>query len=47
MVQGNPAQPIAIVEVPFGIGISFKEFAKGVRRYEVTHNGSNNANDFT
>jgi hypothetical protein len=31
LVQGNPAQPIAIVEVPFGIGISFKEFGKGLR----------------
>jgi hypothetical protein len=31
LVQGNPAQPIAIVEVPFGIGISLKEFAKGLR----------------
>ena len=31
LVQGNPAQPIAIVEVPFGIGISLKEFGKGLR----------------
>jgi acetyltransferase-like isoleucine patch superfamily enzyme len=31
MVQGNPAQPIATVEVPFGFGVSMKEFAKGLR----------------
>ena len=31
MVQGNPAQPIALVEVPFGINVSLKEFAKGLR----------------
>ena len=31
MAQGNPAQPIATVEVPFGIGVSLKEFAKGLR----------------
>jgi len=32
MVQGNPAQPIATVEIPFGLGVSVKEFAKGLRR---------------
>jgi serine acetyltransferase len=31
MVQGNPAQPIATVEVPFGSDVSLKEFAKGLR----------------
>src|SRR6059036_2440482 len=31
MVQGNPAQPIATVEIPFGPGVSVKEFAKGLR----------------
>jgi acetyltransferase-like isoleucine patch superfamily enzyme len=31
MVQGNPAQPVATVEVPLGIGVSLKEFAKGLR----------------
>jgi len=31
MVQGNPARPIATAEVPFGLGVSVKEFAKGLR----------------
>jgi heptaprenylglycerol acetyltransferase len=31
MVQGNPAQPIATIEVPFGPNVSVKEFAKGLR----------------
>ena len=31
MVQGNPAQPIATVEIPFGLNVSVKEFAKGLR----------------
>jgi acetyltransferase-like isoleucine patch superfamily enzyme len=31
MVQGNPAQPIATAEIPFGPGVSLKEFAKGLR----------------
>ncbi|PYX74248.1 MAG: acetyltransferase [Acidobacteria bacterium] len=31
MVQGNPARPIATVETPFGLGVSVKEFAKGLR----------------
>jgi len=31
MVQGNPARPIAMVEVPFGLNVSVKEFAKGLR----------------
>ena len=31
MVQGNPAQPIATVEIPFGLDVSLKEFAKGLR----------------
>ena len=28
---GNPAQAIATVEIPFGRGVSLKEFAKGLR----------------
>src|ERR1700730_8514060 len=31
MVQGNPARAIAKVEVPLGIDVSMKEFAKGLR----------------
>ena len=31
MVQGNPARPIATVEVPLGLDVSLKEFAKGLR----------------
>jgi acetyltransferase-like isoleucine patch superfamily enzyme len=31
MVRGNPAQPIAIVEVPLTMGLPMKEFAKGLR----------------
>ena len=31
MVQGNPAQAIATVEIPFGREISIKEWAKGLR----------------
>jgi acetyltransferase-like isoleucine patch superfamily enzyme len=31
MVQGNPAQPIATVQMPLRPGISLKEFAKGLR----------------
>ena len=31
MVQGNPARPIATVEVPLGLDVSVKEFAKGLR----------------
>ena len=31
MVQGNPAQPIATIEITFGLGVSLKEFAKGLR----------------
>jgi acetyltransferase-like isoleucine patch superfamily enzyme len=41
MVQGNPAQPIAKVEVPFGLGVSVKEFAKGLR--SVAPRSSHNA----
>jgi maltose O-acetyltransferase len=29
-VQGNPAQPIATVETPLGLGVSLKEFGKGL-----------------
>jgi acetyltransferase-like isoleucine patch superfamily enzyme len=31
MVQGNPARPVATVEVPLGLHVSVKEFAKGLR----------------
>ena len=31
MVQGNPAQPIATVEIPLSRDVSVKEFAKGVK----------------
>jgi len=31
MVQGNPAQPIATVEIPLRQDVSVKEFAKGLR----------------
>jgi len=31
MVQGNPAQPIATVEIPLRLNVSMKEFAKGLR----------------
>ena len=31
MVQGNPARPIATVEVPLGLEVSMKEFTKGLR----------------
>jgi len=31
MVQGNPARPIATVEVPLGADVPMKEFAKGLR----------------
>jgi len=31
MVQGNPAQAIATVEVPLRQGVSLKEFAKGLK----------------
>ena len=31
MVQGNPARPIATVEVSLGLNVSVKEFAKGLR----------------
>src|SRR5947207_4359391 len=31
MVQGNPAQPIATVEIPLGFDVSVKQFAKGLR----------------
>ena len=31
MVQGNPARPVATVGIPFGLNVSVKEFAKGLR----------------
>jgi acetyltransferase-like isoleucine patch superfamily enzyme len=36
MVQGNPARPIARVEVPLGLDVSMKEFAKGLRSVAPT-----------
>jgi acetyltransferase-like isoleucine patch superfamily enzyme len=33
MVQGNPARPIAKVEIPFRRDVSVKEFAKGLRPF--------------
>src|SRR5437899_12959889 len=30
MMQGNPARPIAMVETPFGLNVSVKEFEKGL-----------------
>jgi acetyltransferase-like isoleucine patch superfamily enzyme len=36
MVQGNPARPIATVEIPFGLNVSVKEFAKGLRPIRPT-----------
>jgi acetyltransferase-like isoleucine patch superfamily enzyme len=35
MVQGNPARVIATVEVPFGLDVSVKEFAKGLRSVDL------------
>ena len=31
MVRGNPAQPIATVEIPLRLDVSVKEFAKGLK----------------
>jgi len=31
MVQGNPARPIARVEIPFTMDVSLKQFCKGLR----------------
>jgi serine acetyltransferase len=31
MMQGNPTRPIATVEIPFGLNVSVKEFAKGLK----------------
>jgi heptaprenylglycerol acetyltransferase len=31
MVQGNPAHPVARVEIPYGLDVPLKEFAKGLR----------------
>ncbi|PZR75415.1 MAG: acetyltransferase [Chthoniobacterales bacterium] len=31
MVQGNPARPIATVEIPLSLDVSMKEFTKGLR----------------
>ena len=36
MVRGNPAQPIATVGIPFGLDVSLKEFAKGLRPIRPT-----------
>jgi serine acetyltransferase len=40
MVQGNPARPIAIVEVPLGLDVSVKEFAKGLRSVASPRDGT-------
>jgi hypothetical protein len=31
MVQGNPARPIATVEIPLRLNVSLKEFSKGLK----------------
>ena len=31
MVQGNPARPVATVDIPFGLNVSVKELAKTLR----------------
>jgi acetyltransferase-like isoleucine patch superfamily enzyme len=31
MVQGNPAQPVATVDVPLRLDVTLKEFAKGLK----------------
>ncbi len=31
MVQGNPAKPIATADIPLSLGVSLKEFSKGLR----------------
>ena len=36
MVQGNPAEPIATVEVPLRLDVSVKEFAKGLKPIRPT-----------
>jgi acetyltransferase-like isoleucine patch superfamily enzyme len=36
MMQGNPARPIATVEIPFGLNVSVKEFAKGLKPIRPT-----------
>jgi serine acetyltransferase len=41
MVQGNPAQPIATVEIPLGHNVSLKEFAKGLRPIRERSNERN------
>ena len=41
MVQGNPAQPIATVEIPLRLNVSMKEFAKGLRPIRERSNERN------
>src|SRR5216110_766922 len=41
MVQGNPAQPIATVEIPLRLNVSLKEFAKGLRPIRERSNERN------
>jgi serine acetyltransferase len=36
MVQGNPARPIARVEIPFRMNVSLKQFSKGLRPIRET-----------
>ena len=47
MVQGNPARPIATVEVPLGLDVSVKEFAKGLRSLAPTSSRKAPAEDGT
>ena len=41
IVQGNPAQPIATVEIPLRLNVSLKEFAKGLRPIRERSNERN------
>ena len=38
MVQGNPARPIATVEIPLRLDVSMKEFSKGLRPIRQSSN---------
>jgi acetyltransferase-like isoleucine patch superfamily enzyme len=40
MVQGNPARPIATVDIPLRMDVSLKEFSKGLR--PIRRDGSTN-----
>ncbi len=41
MVQGNPARPVATVEVPLRLDVSMKEFSKGLRPIRQSANKNN------